>query len=141
MTTIAYRDGIIVADTMVSESGRRCGRAIKIFRRGSVLAGVSGCLSSMIEFRDWFSGGMRGDPPSMVLKTGEDSEAMVVANGLILSFGKDGWDYMRAEYHAIGSGAPLALGAMAVGATAREAVEAAASHCVWTSAPFTVLEA
>lgn len=86
-------------------------------------------------------GGMNGDPPAMALKDGTGSEAMVVHDGLIMALSKDGWDYMHADYHAIGSGAPLALGAMAVGATARQAVEAAAAHCVWTAGPFVELEA
>lgn len=48
MTTIAYRNGVIVGDTLICENGRRCGRATKVFKRGTVLAGGAGCLPSII---------------------------------------------------------------------------------------------
>lgn len=138
MTTIAYRDGVLAADTLVCESGRRVGRATKIFGKAGVFGGVAGCLSHMNAFRDWFLGGMTGDPPSMKTEDGE-SEAFIVHDGYVLTLSKMGWDVMRTESHAVGSGGPVALGAMASGASAEEAVKAAISLDVWSGGDITVL--
>lgn len=138
MTTIAYRDGVLAADTLICESDRRVGRVVKIMRRAGILAGVAGCLAHMQAFHSWFMGGMIGEPPAM--KTGErTSDAIIVHDGRILGLGELGWDVMKANYYAIGSGAGVALGAMASGATAEQAVQAAIELDVWSGGDITVL--
>ncbi len=82
---------------------------------------------------------MNGDAPA--LKEGEES-----ANGLIFPGGnRVVWRYNAvwashiAPFFAYGSGSELALGAMLAGATAEEAVRAAAQRDTGTGGEITVL--
>jgi hypothetical protein len=54
----------------------------------------------------------------------------------------DGAEIVEAhsEYVAVGNGSDVALGAMAVGASAEEAISAAAVHNVWTRLPVQKIE-
>lgn len=140
MTTIAYRDGVLAADTLVTENGRRVGHVQKIGKFGSVLWGVTGCLLHQVAFHDWLRGGLQGEPPGMKTPEGATSTVIVIADGRLLTFDEHGYDHMpMPDYHAIGSGAALALGAMSAGASAYRAVEAAMKLDVHSGGEITVL--
>lgn len=66
MTTIAYRDGVMAADTLTTWGNSRDGYVSKIAKRGSVLAAGSGSMAHVQRFLDWFRTGMKGDPPEFV---------------------------------------------------------------------------
>lgn len=132
MTTVAYRDGVIAGDTQVTERERVVGNVTKVGRINGVLWGVSGGLECMNRFRDWIGSGLKGDPPSMKSDNGAQSQAIIVHDGRILSFTVDGWDCMKADFYAMGSGAGPALGAMASGRSAIEAVSAAGKLDIYT---------
>lgn len=131
MTTIAYRAGILAADSQVTYSGdesagSRKHRCQKLFRKkafgGEVIIATAGEGAPGMLFVDWY--GKKGKPPA-VLADSEFTCLVLDEDGL--------WEfdnYCRAEpiteeFYAIGSGAKVALGAMHHGASAREAVEIA----------------
>lgn len=125
MTTIAYRDGVIAADTQVSAGGARVGRVQKVHNIRGVLVGASGTLSVCQRFTDWVRGGCKGDAPALKDEDGDGSEAFMVVGDHIVSFGKHGPDVICADKYASGSGWHFALGAMEAGASAEDAVRIA----------------
>lgn len=60
-------------------------------------------------------------------------------DGLIVSLNHTGWEHMRVPVFAAGSGCDYAYGAMAMGATAEEAVRAAIRFDVGCGGEITVL--
>lgn len=138
MTTIAYRAGILAADTCVTDRYCRVGQATKIWRGDDgAVAGMAGRLDDMCAFRDWFLGGQVKPYPAI----SEDSEGIVVTpDGQVRAFYRSGAGAeMTAEFHAIGSGFKAALGAMHAGADAAEAVRIAALLDVDTALPLTII--
>lgn len=124
MSTIAYRDGVIAADTQISADNEILGHATKIGKRGRVLFGASGDASWMREFLVWARGGFVGGPPESKGEGG--GSALVIADGRLMSVYASGhYDEVRAVFYAVGSGRQFARGAMATGATAEDAVRAA----------------
>lgn len=140
MTTIAYRDGLLVADTLVSRNGAVSGYVQKIHRAGGLRFGFCGTLSLDQRFADWLRGGLQGTAPSLRCGDSEGCVAVFMPDGSIVEWNGDcPPDVIRAPYAAYGSGAPFALGAMAAGATAEEAVRAAAAVDHNTGGAITVL--
>ena len=145
MTTIAYRDGILAADRLVTVNTHRDGYVTKIAKRGSMLAAVSGSLPIGLKFLDWFKRGLpAGEEPDM--SGGNDEKYgttgyLFTPDGWILGFSNLGWSKRRADYYALGSGADYCYGALAMGATAEQAVAAALVHETASSGPIDVLRA
>ena len=124
MTVIAYARGIMAADTMcvwddvVKSSGQ-----IKVYTVRGHLLGVSGeDVTAEEQFRSWFRSGCperRPIPGSL--------DVMVVGPSGAISV----WDQRLIQtkiahpFFAIGSGREVALGALEVGASARQAVASA----------------
>lgn len=137
MTTIAYRNGVIAADsrtTLETEGGgARMFLCEKLFRKQVVLKGVAqeviiataGESSPGMVFVDWF--GSRKKPPIDDFLTGEaDFTCLVLQHDGLWEY--DAWCRgvkILDEFYAIGSGAKAALGALHMGAGARKAVELA----------------
>lgn len=126
MTTVAYRAGVIAAD-------RQCDgwmQVNKLFRLkdGSVLSGA-GYFDDLAEVASWLASGAK-EANKPVLPDGPDDNGDFL---LVLPNGKAYWltsPWLRRveivdEFVAFGSGANVALGAMAAGASARRAVEIA----------------
>lgn len=134
MTTIAFREGVLAADTLVSGGGVRLGYVTKVRKLGSVLAAGAGTMSFVQGFLDWFAAGMEGDPP----ETGGEFEGLIIHDGRVVTW-NDGWDSLAAPFYAIGSGKYQALGAMAAGATAEEAVRAAILTDCYSGGPIDIL--
>lgn len=134
MTTIAYRDGIMAGDTAVSDRGTYCGQYQKVFARDGALMGVCGCLGEVARLRDWFMAGAEGDPPAL---TDSDSEALLITgDGVVEWVGHPNKRMViTGDMHAIGSGFQLAIGAMAAGASALQAVEVACDFDLCTRRP------
>jgi ATP-dependent HslUV protease subunit HslV len=138
MTTIAFKDGILVADTQVTEGNWACGTAVKIHQVGRMLVGFSGCISAGQRFLTWVKEGLVGDSPADT-----ESEAFVIepCGRLTVWNGKHpiSMTHVNGEYYATGSGKQFAIGAMSAGATAEEAVLHAAYQDVYTNDQLTVL--
>jgi len=133
MSTIAYRDGIMAADTRAYSGGvTPVGEKAKIRKLADgTLIGVSSTVPGGGEtVIDWWE---RGHPkgetlPSSFTMLAVDPKGRVfyVTDGTHVS------GPLAAPFFAIGSGSDYALGAMAVGSTAREALKVAIELDVWT---------
>lgn len=137
MTTIAYRDGVLAADTLATSGEHlRPGKIHKIFSLydGS-LFGVTGeyvqaqkLLSSLMQ---------RRVPP---IHIGENARGIrIFRSGICRIYELDFFYEFSPEFCAWGSGADAALGALYAGASARSAVEIAAKVDPWTGGEITEL--
>lgn len=128
MTTVAWRAGCIAADRLLDGWMQDC----KLFRLkdGSILSGA-GQYDDILEVAAWIKGGCKkADKPDFSQRSDDETSDLILA----CPDGKAYWLTMpwlrrveiKDEFYAIGSGAKVALGAMAAGATARQAVEIAA---------------
>lgn len=143
MTTIAYRNGVLAADTAAHIGNSFYATVKKICRRSDGdMAAASGEASYNAEFCKWFMGGEAGDPP----KAGEserylDRGAIFRQSGEIEIFEPGGRFVITAPYAAFGCGMDFALGAMFAGADAETAVRAAIQHDPYTAGNVVVLRA
>lgn len=129
MTTIAYRDGILAADSRGMASGwirpnpaRKLRRVESVY--GDWIVGICGEYARLEPFIKWLAAGPdRGTMPDM-----DSSTAIVLGRDGGLTVYEDGGHFSLdpAGYHAWGTGWPPAVAALHMGATAERAVEIAA---------------
>ena len=103
----------------------------KVHRRkgDGALVGFAGYASHGRAFTKWFLGGEKGARPSLGDSDDNCSTAIVVRpNGLVEFHDRRGTYTPRGDYFVAGSGADIALGAMAAGASARKAVKIAIEY-------------
>ena len=140
MTTIAFKDGVLAADTGIYYGGTYSGRTIKIVKdKHGQLAGLSGNLGDMSAFHEWFLGGCDDTFPEFAEK---DSEGFIINNDDEIKFcGKSGrFTYIDGPFYVCGSGSHIATGALANGASAEEAVLIAVEYDDCTEKPITILK-
>lgn len=127
MTVIAYRDGALAADSFMISGGGVIGSCMKIARnKKGDLAGAAGTAAYSFSFLKWFSNGERGKPPQAIRDNQYmDRGAVFRRSGVIEIWEPEGRFELTAPYYSLGSGKSEALGAMWMGATAEQAVEAA----------------
>lgn len=137
MTTIAFRDGVLAADTATLNGYTLLTNAVdKIVRHHGCLCGGAGRAVYLGEFQRWFLAGEFGSRP----EADEDDAAIIVRpSGLIHRFEKGGWIELHPKYYSLGSGRDHAYGAFYMGATAEQAVCAAIAHEPGTGGNVTVL--
>lgn len=145
MTTIAYRDGILAADQAIFDRDTYCGQTVKIHRAGcGAIGGVAGCFGDASTFREWMSGvvvvDFNDNPPPQF--ENENTEALLIKpDGSVFWIGPGKrWVQQWADYHAIGSGFRIAMGALAAGASAPKAVQIAGDLDAYTRGPFNMLK-
>lgn len=135
MTTIAYKDGVMAADTQAT--GDHHSRVRKIERMADgTLVGACGAWRACHAAIEWLRCGQEGKPPKMA-----GAWLLVVPPNGKVYYAEETWPPFptTSKLGAIGSGAPLAMGAMEAGASALEAVRIAAKHDGNTSGPFHTL--
>lgn len=125
MTTIAYRDGVLAADSLACWGDTRDSYVTKIAKRGQVLATASGNVSGINGFLDWFRSGAEGEPPRPVIGDGVWFGLLITPDDWMLLWTPGGWERSRAEMTTMGSGGDFARGAMEAGASPEEAVRIA----------------
>ena len=142
MTTIAYRNGILAADTRAIIGGSTMGSINKIAKNfGGSLAGAGGNAGYNYAFIEWFRNGEEGIPPeAKVTDNALDRGVIFRVDGKIEVYEPDGKFMIKAPYYALGSGMDVALGAMFMGATAEQAVQAAIAHDNGTGGDVLVLK-
>jgi 20S proteasome alpha/beta subunit len=122
MTTIAYRDGVLAADTQMTAGGWiRPGRAKKLMRlEDGTLLGICGTYATALKAMSQAAAGED-------VKTVEDDTVVRIAPDGSIDIFQAGASYALegAEFYAWGSGHSVALGAMHAGASAEEAVRIA----------------
>ena len=141
MTTVVYRDGVMASDSQYVENDTIIpGHHPKVFRLpGGGLMGYCGLVEIAYQ----------------VLKVIEDSKPLDALdeffshNTTILIVHETGkisytngreWTPLKAPYVAIGSGSPVAYGALALGASAKQAVQVAIKHDTGTGGRVQALE-
>ena len=120
---MAYKDGIIAADTLCCWGGIRVWQTKKIIiGQDGVVAAAAGASSDCYAFEKWIKGGRIGE----LLKFSESFEGLwFLPSGEIFGGDEAGAHDIPADvkYLAIGCGAKFAQGAMAAGASAAKAVQ------------------
>lgn len=126
MTCIAFKDGVLAADTLTTADGVRSGFAQKIFRAGRLRIGAAGSAPLIEKFRDWLAAGMVGDAP---LHSDDAAFFVIAPSAPAVMWTQNGPWRIREPFWALGSGEHFAKGAMMAGASAEEAVLIAAQVC------------
>ena len=133
MTTIAVRGREIAADWESDFSNMRMG-ANKIFDVHDTLVGIAGNYTDGLLFIEWLRAGAdRKNPPIWMTEKPDFVALQLCADGAIACWNERlVKDVVLEPFWAIGSGAPVAMGAMHMGASAERAVEIAALVNVYT---------
>jgi ATP-dependent protease HslVU (ClpYQ) peptidase subunit len=130
MTTVAYRNGIMAADTMALRGSipRICK---KLYRLGDTIIGLAGNLSDGLVFIDWWERGHDiADWPIFHMYRGNE-DAPDISALVLTADGLDLWTEhaqpipILDDFFAIGSGTAAAMAAMHMGADPIRAVEIA----------------
>lgn len=132
MTTIAYRDGVMAADTGVW-TGDACHFVARKLARGTdgTLYGCAGNAAEANAFLKWVDGGCVGEMPSPRPDKDDGNSFIVLkvaSGGPIVIITAHGEEEYEAEYYAIGGGNATAFGALYAGAPAKIAIEATIMH-------------
>lgn len=140
MTTIAYRDGIMAADSRAYAGDKiPIGEKVKIRRlEDGTLIGASSTLAGGTKWvLDWFEAGCPAKagesellPDKFDLLVAYPNGELYIANDHAVLQGP-----LIASFLAIGSGEEYALGALQHGANAVQAVTAACALDVWSDLP------
>lgn len=139
MTTITVRDRIMAADSQ-GTTGNIRSRVEKMWRIGDqAILGVAGTLADCMVFRQWAIDSLLEDcedaPPKM-----DEVEAIVLTRKGVYHYSASPIPTKIGDkFYAIGSGAELALGAMQMGADARQAVRVASKWDVHTGGRISTL--
>jgi len=125
MTTIAFKNGVLAADTaLTSGVDAFAGEMTKIAMCDDFMGGASGNILDISKFLDWVEEG--ADFKNLPEFEGSINSLLISKKHEVRTVGKGGISRpIEAPFHAIGSGEEAAKGALIVGATAKEAVEAA----------------
>lgn len=137
MTTIAYKDGVLAADTGVEVNGIYVGKVSKIITNDyGQMGSLAGRMSDLGIFERWMKAG--ADKDELPQFTSEKAEAFLVnKDGSTEYITSLGFFTIDSPYHAEGSGFELAMGAMEAGATAIQAVEIAIKLDIGSHGPVT----
>lgn len=151
MSTVTIRDSVMASDSCSAAGGVRLFNMNKIWRlAGGCLVGICGDADSESLLRI-IADGEEGILQGITLSRDELDDCGVAGEALVLTptesvhyiqCGKKFCDHVLAmpanisePYFAIGHGKEIALGAMAFGASAEEAIECAALHSISTIVP------
>lgn len=137
MTTIAYRAGVLAADTRMTYgmSGIHYPN-MKLFEVGGFAIGLCGDLRFAPIIRQWVEADFHPEAlPEQVWNDDYDILVMNAQGELFTALARVLVPAPPAEFYAVGSGRLAALGAMAYGATATEAVVIASEFDVGTGLP------
>lgn len=140
MTVIAIRDGIVAADSQLSQNGRLVASMRKVVRlKTGHIAGAGGRADGIGAFLQWAEQG--GEFPNV---GDEDIDAFITTDDpcAITCYERHAMAYtVTGPFFAFGSGQPVALGAMAAGASAEEAVHIACRYAHGCGGEVVVMEA
>ena len=136
MTVLVYRNGVLASDRQITDSN--AGRKYewpKIQMLDDALVGICGDMYRGEAFVKMYRAGMRNacsKVPETWFQTDDedmDFEVIVIKEKVIKIYNQllIPLDISDVNYYAMGSGADIAYGALYMGATAEEAVKAAAA--------------
>lgn len=142
MTIVAYKDGVMAADSCSFSGGVRYKTMHPKVSRG--VFGVVGCggrSSDTVAAHEWFSAGMPPEHPPFSCDKDEPMAIMWAKPDGTLWWGDERLVFNQIEAPAcIGEGAAANFceGAMHAGASAERAVMLTIQHCIWTGGHVTV---
>ena len=122
MTIVCYRNGVLCSDSGILKGNIKSGTASKIIKtKSGWLVGAAGDLCAIQKFLKW----AKKEPK---IRTHQDyvkafSGLIIKPSGKVIEFYCDGYCRIDSDFVAMGSGAEIATGALAFGASARQAVE------------------
>jgi hypothetical protein len=138
MTAIAYRDGVMAADSLTGGEHIRRGTDHKIARSSAgTIAGAAGYAGMCSEFRRWVQTGRidewieGGFPEPLPIKAERNGFGAIVvtAAGRVICVDYEGRAIeIDAPFYVEGSAEEILLGAMAAGAGAEDAVRIAIQY-------------
>lgn len=131
MTTIAWRPDEIAGDTAIFENNTIIGHMTKVIRASLyTLAGGAGTFSEVLAFLEWVKKGGAGQWP----KLNDETTCIVGYERTLYVYDATGrTKLVNCPYYAIGGGGDFATGALAYGASAKEAVKIAMKHDAFTA--------
>jgi ATP-dependent protease HslVU (ClpYQ) peptidase subunit len=150
VTTIAYKNGVLAADSLINYGTFSNGEVNKIHvvampeddgkRVRRAMMAVSGAVWVIEPLIEWIeSGASQDDIPHCLLAAAEQFSCIMIDDeGTVWEFNNGFFLKCGVQYHSIGSGQMFALGAMAAGIEAPEAVAAAMKHDKATGGAITV---
>jgi len=127
MTTIAYKDGVVAYDSLVTVGRRKHLEPAKVFKWNKALIGMCGadCPTNDV-VKHWLNK-LLAEPQVTKLKNSDFELLIIPLDGRLRLLYSDGRGlFLDKPFYAIGSGSDYAMGAMAHGASAEEAVRIAA---------------
>lgn len=143
MTVIAYRDGVLAADSLICDGNLRVGVGSKLkqSKDGYVFGFAGSCaqvqrLFAFIDSVDDAAGAnvvKFEDPQEVQFPAVPDIDGIMIApGGEVYFIDPDAHTVIpfSADFAACGSGGSVAMGAMAAGACATDAVSAAIALCI-----------
>jgi ATP-dependent HslUV protease subunit HslV len=140
LTTIAYRDGVLAADTQTCRGYTKIVGLTKVARGpDGRMGGAAGEAGFLTKWLAWICGDVEDQPEPRATETSTDVGLLVHPDGTVEIFEEAGSYRLSVPYFAVGSGRDQALGAMFAGADAETAVRAAIAHDTGSGGPVTVL--
>lgn len=139
MTTIAYRDGILAADSQITMGDTRYAQCSKLIKlpNGALAAGCGSAVqcARLLTYMEnnngeWTDEVLRQCPDACILYVWPDGKVFVIEGGK-----RGGSAPLKGTFFAEGSGYVAALAAMKAGATAVRAIEIAAELDINTALP------
>lgn len=134
MTTIVFRDGVLAADQCITHHDVTVGHRRKIAEvqtpGGDLLGWIacSGWPSDSITIAKWLTKWPEiGEAPKRV-QDGDTSGVFLMKSGDVWIIAGGAPFQMEMDFHATGTGFEIAMGALAMGATAEKAVEIASKY-------------
>ncbi len=136
MTTIAYKDGVMAADTLGMWAGMKIPTR-KIVRIDGGLIGTAGNYVDALRFIEWYEAGADRDKIPVGHNPSYDGPVFtaLVADSCGVTCWSEAFvpDPVLSPFVSIGSGCDAAMAAMHMGASAREAVHVAAKVDYYTN--------
>ena len=141
MTCIAVRNRVMAADTQMTIGDEKLRvKKLRVLEDGSIF-GSAGDASAIDKLEEWVKAGAPKNKRPRINKELAIECLVLKPDGTIWFIGTDlVFEQLAAEFMAIGTGGAYALGAMARGATAVQAVKIAARFDVNTSEPIDKME-
>jgi ATP-dependent protease HslVU (ClpYQ) peptidase subunit len=131
MTTVAYTKGVLAFDSKASSGGQHAGWVMKGKKTNKYLIAACGSCEDIQAFMDWMeSGGKQEDKKTYGLDRDVDINALVIDKKTrVYQYEGRLYPYViEADIHALGSGREYAIGAMAAGSSAQQAVRIASKY-------------
>lgn len=145
MTTIVYKNGVMAGDSRAfTGTSIKVGSKSKVYKlQDGRLLGVSSNTPGACELIvAWVADGARRKR-APVEHCGDSFDVLLIGLDGAATLYSDSFNPIgpvSAPYFAIGSGAQIALGAMAMGADPVQAVEVAIMHDAWSAAPIYMVQ-